>query len=118
MKSQSDKVKAHLIQQAHRVLSKVRRKNYQEVSNMEDILYLFSQSVSKDLFKQFTEEQLEALNSALATLTEEEMQVVTKRYWEAKSLEIIANEMGHLGHHEWTTRKIEGILEKLKRQVT
>lgn len=54
------------------------------------------------------------LNGALTTLNKEEMLIVRRRFFEATSLEAIANECGHFGDHKWSTRRIEQILNKLR----
>ena len=112
--SQTDKILRKLALQSSRVLKKiVGLKSQREMSNEEVEILLYNYS-TQDFREQIPEEKLEKLHEALASLSEEEMVVIKGRYWEAKSLVVIANELGHYHDHKWTTRKLSDILGRLK----
>ena len=115
--SQTKKILDKLALQSQRVLEKIKgRKKPREDSNREVEILLYQYSTQDEKYR-FSEENLEAMHEAMACLSEEEMAVLTKRYWEAKSLEVIGNELGHLGDHKWATRKIAEVLTKLSKKL-
>lgn len=105
------KQKKLILDTALRKIKSLRTKNHKELSNQEidKILFNYSQEDSYD------DDTLEWLHSKLATLNEIQMSILRKRYWEGKSLTIIANEFGKLNDHKWAIRQIESILAILRK---
>ena len=115
MTKQADIIRSKLLIQAKRVLRKLKpSKSQRELSNQEIEIALYQYSTSNGLPNEYGENMMEFLHDKLCKLTEEQMAIIKKRYWEAKSFAVIGNEMGHLHDHKWAYRKIEDILDILR----
>lgn len=115
MTKQADLIRSKLLLQAKRVLRKLKpSKRPRELSNQEIEIALYQYSTSGGVPNEYGENVLEWLHEKLCLLSEEQMAILKKRYWEAKSFAVIGNEMGHLHDHKWAYRKIEEILEILR----
>lgn len=115
--SQTKKILDKLALQSQRVLEKIKGPKEPRESSNKEVEILLYQYSTQEPKHHFSEEKLEQIHLAFCTLNEEEMQIITKRYWEAKSLEVIGNELGHLQDHKWATRRIEEILRKLSKTL-
>lgn len=110
-----DVVRDKLLHQAKLIMKKVKPKKDRELTNADVELALYQYSIAdKNARNEYGENELEWLHQRLTSLTEEEMAVITKRYWEAKSYEVIGNELGHIGDPKWAFRKLEVIMVKFR----
>lgn len=100
--------------QADKVMRKFKYPRIREISNQEVELALYQYSSCEQSLNEYGEREMEWIHDRMAKLTVEEMAVITKRYWEAKSYAIIGNELGHFHDPKWAHRRIAEVLTKLR----
>lgn len=114
-RTQTELVQAKLLLQAKRVLTKLKpKKNSREITNEEIEIALYQYSSSGNVKNEYGDEMFEWLHERLCLLSQEQMDILKKRYWEASSFAIIGNEMGHFHDPKWAQRKLDEILRILR----
>ena len=114
LKTQTDRLKEKLLKQYALVASKFKPSRSKEISNQEVMIALYQYSTSEPSTNEYGERDLEWLHDRLVLLTQDQMAVIKKRFWEAKSFAIIANELGHLQDPMWASRKMDEALKVLR----
>lgn len=114
MASRLDLLREKILLQYERVSSKFKIERSKELTNQDIQIALYQLASSGNSKNEYDEKNFEWLSDRLVRLTIDEMAVIKKRYWEAKSFVIIANECGHIGNHKWASRMLDEALDKLR----
>lgn len=129
IKRQADRVKDKLRRQKAKVMDAImsrlggsetqehRRGVPADTRQVEWALYQRSTTEANAAFDEYGNNRFERLDDALSKLTPQQMQILTARFWQAKSLSVIANEHGHYLDHKWATNEIDKILRILSREL-
>jgi len=115
LKTQLDLVREKLLNQFLLVSEKFHAEFSREITNQEIQVALYQYSTSEPSHNEYGEKDLEWLHKRLVKLNKEDMSIITKRFWEAKSYAIIGNELGHPHDPKWAYRRLNEVYNKIRK---
>ena len=111
--SQSEKIREKLITQFNLVQRKFRPKVSREITNQDVQIALYHYAASSGTKNEYGEKNLEWLHERLTMLTQKQMDIIHLRFFKARSLSEIADEM-MMGHAQTVSRELFKIYEILR----